>query len=328
MPPSTRRPCASLVAAYRDLVPERTGQPFPDDPWVQLRGAVEAVFRSWNTARAVAYRREFRIPDDLGTAVTVQAMVFGNLGDDCATGVAFTRDPATGERRLVGEYLPNAQGEDVVAGIRTPRPARRHGRRSAPGRGVRRPADGRGAAGGALQRRPGPGVHDRAGPALDAPDAGGQAHRPRRRPHRRRDGRRGTDRPRHRGPARPARPTEPTAPSDDRPGRRPGGADRRAARLPGRRQRPGRLRPRRGAAAARERPAGHPRPPRDLAGGLPRHGGRPRHRDRPRRHHLARGGGRAGDGQAVRDRGRGARDQRGGRAPHGRRRPSCGATTG
>src|SRR5215204_6122492 len=112
----------SVADAYRDLVAEVTGAPFPDDPWVQLRGAVEAVFRSWNTPRAVAYRREFRIPDDLGTAVTVQAMVFGNLGDDSATGVAFTRDPATGERRLVGEYLPNAQGEDVVAGIRTPRP--------------------------------------------------------------------------------------------------------------------------------------------------------------------------------------------------------------
>jgi pyruvate,orthophosphate dikinase len=112
----------SVVDAYRTLVREGTGQAFPADPWVQLRGAVEAVFRSWNTERAVAYRREFRIPDDLGTAVTVQAMVFGNLGGDCATGVAFTRDPATGERRLVGEYLPNAQGEDVVAGIRTPLP--------------------------------------------------------------------------------------------------------------------------------------------------------------------------------------------------------------
>src|SRR5215217_113755 len=110
----------AVVDTYRDLVRGVTGRDFPDDPWGQLRGAVEAVFRSWNTARAVAYRREFRIPDNLGTAVTVQAMVFGNLGDDCATGVAFTRDPATGERRLIGEYLPNAQGEDVVAGIRTP----------------------------------------------------------------------------------------------------------------------------------------------------------------------------------------------------------------
>ncbi len=111
-----------LVADYRDLVRQSAGQDFPEVPWEQLRGAIEAVFASWNTERAVAYRREEHIPDDLGTAVTVQAMVFGNLGDDCASGVAFTRDPATGDRRLVGEYLPNAQGEDVVAGIRTPRP--------------------------------------------------------------------------------------------------------------------------------------------------------------------------------------------------------------
>ncbi|MDQ3168405.1 MAG: pyruvate, phosphate dikinase [Chloroflexota bacterium] len=112
----------AVVEAYREIIRGVTGQDFPADPVTQLRGAVEAVFRSWNTGRAVAYRREFRIPDDLGTAVTVQAMVFGNLGEDSATGVAFTRDPATGERRLVGEFLPNAQGEDVVAGIRTPRP--------------------------------------------------------------------------------------------------------------------------------------------------------------------------------------------------------------
>ncbi|MEJ7762929.1 MAG: pyruvate, phosphate dikinase [Thermomicrobiales bacterium] len=111
----------AVVETYREIIRGATGQDFPADPVVQLRGAVEAVFRSWNTGRAVAYRREFRIPDDLGTAVTVQAMVFGNLGEDSATGVAFTRDPATGERRLVGEFLPNAQGEDVVAGIRTPR---------------------------------------------------------------------------------------------------------------------------------------------------------------------------------------------------------------
>lgn len=111
-----------IVHAYREVVRAATGRDFPADPWEQLRGAVEAVFRSWNTERAIVYRREFHIRDDLGTAVNVQAMVFGNLGDDCATGVAFTRDPATGERRLVGEYLPNAQGEDVVAGIRTPLP--------------------------------------------------------------------------------------------------------------------------------------------------------------------------------------------------------------
>jgi pyruvate,orthophosphate dikinase len=97
------------------------GQPFPSDPVAQLWGAVGAVFESWNVRRARDYRRLHGIPDDLGTAVNVQAMVFGNRGPDCATGVAFTRDPSNGERRIYGEYLVNAQGEDVVAGTRTPR---------------------------------------------------------------------------------------------------------------------------------------------------------------------------------------------------------------
>ena len=92
----------------------------PQDPYEQLWGAIGAVFGSWQNDRAIAYRKFNHIPDDWGTAVTVQSMVFGNLGDDCATGVAFTRDPATGEKGIYGEYLPNAQGEDVVAGIRTP----------------------------------------------------------------------------------------------------------------------------------------------------------------------------------------------------------------
>jgi pyruvate,orthophosphate dikinase len=95
---------------------------FPDDPWDQLWGAIGAVFGSWDNPRAVTYRRMYEIPGSWGTAVNVQAMVFGNLGDDCATGVGFTRDPATGENRVYGEYLVNAQGEDVVAGIRTPQP--------------------------------------------------------------------------------------------------------------------------------------------------------------------------------------------------------------
>src|SRR6185436_17116589 len=93
-----------------------------EDPFDQLRGAIAAVFGSWNGRRAVDYRRLNKIPDDLGTAVNVQTMVFGNLGDTSATGVAFSRNPSTGEAKLYGEYLTNAQGEDVVAGIRTPRP--------------------------------------------------------------------------------------------------------------------------------------------------------------------------------------------------------------
>ena len=111
-----------LVGEYKDAVKKATGKDFPEDPFDQLWGAVGAVFGSWNNDRAVAYRELYQIPHDWGTAVNVQAMVFGNLGDDCATGVAFTRDPATGEKRFYGEFLVNAQGEDVVAGSRTPRP--------------------------------------------------------------------------------------------------------------------------------------------------------------------------------------------------------------
>ena len=110
----------TLVAEYRTLVKTRTGAEFPQDPRAQLWGAIEAVWRSWMLKKAVDYRRVNRIPESLGTAVNVQAMVFGNLGDDSGTGVAFTRDPSTGEKRFYGEFLVNAQGEDVVAGIRTP----------------------------------------------------------------------------------------------------------------------------------------------------------------------------------------------------------------
>ncbi|MFH1680351.1 MAG: pyruvate, phosphate dikinase [Candidatus Eisenbacteria bacterium] len=111
-----------LVAEFKQIVREETGKPFPEDPIEQLWGAVGAVFGSWDGKRAVEYRRLHRIPNDWGTAANVQAMVFGNLGETSATGVAFTRDPATGERVFYGEYLTNAQGEDVVAGIRTPHP--------------------------------------------------------------------------------------------------------------------------------------------------------------------------------------------------------------
>jgi len=110
----------NLVEEYKALVRNGTGQPFPMDPQVQLWGAIEAVWRSWTLKKAVDYRRVNGISETLGTAVSIVAMVFGNLGDDSGTGVAFTRDPSTGERRFYGEFLVNAQGEDVVAGIRTP----------------------------------------------------------------------------------------------------------------------------------------------------------------------------------------------------------------
>lgn len=111
-----------LCERYKALVRQKTGKDFPQDPKEQLWGAIGAVFGSWDNPRAIAYRQIHEIPDDMGTAVNVQSMVFGNMGDDCATGVAFTRNPATGENVLYGEYLVNAQGEDVVAGIRTPQP--------------------------------------------------------------------------------------------------------------------------------------------------------------------------------------------------------------
>ncbi len=113
-----------LGRRFREIVQEEAGRPVPEDPEEQLRGAVEAVFASWNIKRARDYREHHGIPHDLGTAANVQAMVFGNSGPDSASGVVFTRNPATGAKELYGEFLPNAQGEDVVAGIRTPRPIR------------------------------------------------------------------------------------------------------------------------------------------------------------------------------------------------------------
>jgi pyruvate,orthophosphate dikinase len=112
----------AVIEKFKRLVQQKTGESFPQDPQEQLRRAIIAVFKSWNNQRAKVYRKIHKIPDDLGTAVNVQMMVFGNMGDDSGTGVAFTRNPSTGERELYGEYLINAQGEDVVAGVRTPQP--------------------------------------------------------------------------------------------------------------------------------------------------------------------------------------------------------------
>ena len=111
-----------VVARFKEIYKAEKGVEFPQDPKEQLMEAVKAVFRSWDNPRAIYYRRMNDIPGSWGTAVNVQSMVFGNMGDDCGTGVAFTRNPATGEKKLYGEYLLNAQGEDVVAGIRTPQP--------------------------------------------------------------------------------------------------------------------------------------------------------------------------------------------------------------
>jgi len=111
-----------IVKKYKQIIRKKTGEVFPDDPWLQLRMARDAVFRSWNNPRAISYRRLNNIPADIGTAVNVQTMVFGNMGNTSGTGVGFTRNPATGAKEFYGEFLVNAQGEDVVAGIRTPQP--------------------------------------------------------------------------------------------------------------------------------------------------------------------------------------------------------------
>ncbi len=113
-----------LAGEFLQIYADVLGEPFPEDPWEQLLGAIKAVFQSWSGRRAKVYRRLHNIPDSLGTACNIQCMVFGNLGNDSATGVAFTRNPSTGARHIYGEYLINAQGEDVVAGIRTPQPIR------------------------------------------------------------------------------------------------------------------------------------------------------------------------------------------------------------
>ena len=115
----------SLVKTFKQLIQESTGQSFPTDPWEQLWGSIKAVFRSWNIPRAITYRELHGYPESWGTAVNIQSMVFGNMGQDCATGVAFTRNPSTGEKLFYGEFLVNAQGEDVVAGLRTPQPITR-----------------------------------------------------------------------------------------------------------------------------------------------------------------------------------------------------------
>ena len=198
-----------VAGAYKQLIAKRCGRPFPDDPQEQLWGAIGAVFASWNNPRAREYRKIEGISADVGTAVNVQSMVFGNRGNDCATGVAFTRNPATGERRVYGEYLTNAQGEDVVAGIRTPKPIVADDGEGGPRRGLSRgPSPARGGlreARAPLPRYAGRRVHHPARRAVPAADAVGQADRAGGRAHRARNGGgRGADRPPRGDPARPA----------------------------------------------------------------------------------------------------------------------------
>ena len=175
-----------LVGRYKDAVARETGKDFPQDPHAQLWGAIGAVFSSWMNARAVTYRRLHDIPESWGTAVNVQAMVFGNMGETSATGVAFTRNPSTGESKLYGEFLINAQGEDVVAGIRTPQDITEYARKesgsdkasmeTAMPEAFKELTRVLHAAGKALPRHAGHGVHGRAGQAVDAADPRRQAH--------------------------------------------------------------------------------------------------------------------------------------------------------
>ena len=158
-----------IVSVFREVVKKHKGFDFPQDPFKQLELATEAVFKSWNGKRAVDYRNHEGIPHDLGTAVNIVTMVFGNMGDDSGTGVAFTRNPSTGDKKMMGDYLLNAQGEDVVAGIRNTDPIENlkqsHARGLSPVHGHHCQT------GKALQGYSGCGVHHRAQEVMDAPDA-------------------------------------------------------------------------------------------------------------------------------------------------------------
>ena len=296
----------------------------------QLWGAIAAVFGSWQNERANTYRRLHAIPDSWGTAVNVQAMVFGNLGDSSATGVAFTRNPSTGAREIYGEFLVNAQGEDVVAGIRTPQPLTEAARKAAgeklPSLEALMPATYRRAdrrvrqARGALPRHAGHRVHHPGRQALDAADALRQAHhqgraQDRRRPvQRRHDRRRGSACMRVDADAldQLLHPTIDPAAEKHVLATRPAGIARRRLRRD-------RVRRRRGRDAERPGPRGHPGAHRDQPRGHPRHARRRRHPHHARRHDQPRRRGGARHGPALRVRRRHAAHRRQGRH-HDRRR--------
>ena len=290
------------AAEFREIVRADTGREFPEDPYEQLDLAIKAVFASWFGKRARDYREYNKIAHDLGTAVNVVTMVFGNMGDDSGTGVAFTRDPNTGEKVLFGEYLTNAQGEDVVAGIRTPRKIAEMGDDMPDVYGeFERIAE-------RLER------HYRDVQDLEFTIERGRLYMLQTRSAKRTaaaavriavdmvdEG--------HHHEARGARadragPRRPAAARPVRPRRAPGRHAGREGpqRLAGRGRRAGRLLRRRRRGLGRARREGRPRPHRDLAGRLPRHGRRPGHPHRPRRRDVARSGRRPADRQALRGR--------------------------
>ena len=295
---------SALIERFRAIYREHTGEDFPQEPKDQLRLAIDAVFRSWNGKRAIDYRRQNKISDDLGTAVNIVAMVFGNRGEDSGTGVAFTRDPSTGEKIPYGDYLENAQGEDVVAGIRnTKRIAELERIDPDSYRGL---MDVMATLEGHYQRHVRHRVHDREGQALDPADADRQADRVRRVGHGLRHARRGADRRRRGAAPRRCEPARGAVQASREGRRRP--ADREGPqREPRRRHRRGGVHGRRRSGACERRRQGGPGPARDHPGRLPRHDRLAGDPDERRRDELARGGRRArrGDPGGV----RGRRDQ-------------------
>ena len=288
-----------MIVRYKAVVQKETGKPFPQDAREQLVGARDAVFESWMNPRAITYRKLNDIPHNLGTAVNVQTMVFGNMGDSSATGVGFTRNPSNGAKEFYGEFLQNAQGEDVVSGVRTPHPIADLEKLDAGG--LQAAARDHDQARAALQGRAGLRVHHPGEHPVHAPD-----------PQRQADGSRGrADRGRH---VRGRADHEEGSPAEGRAaGARPAPAPdlrRQAAQergrrgegppgLAGRGHRRRRLhRGRRGGVGA-EGQEGPPRPDGDGPGRHPRHVRRPGHPDRHRRHDVARGRGRPPDGQAL-----------------------------
>ena len=301
---------AELVGRYKERVEEEHGEPFPQDPHKQLWGAIGAVFGSWMNQRAITYRRLHNIPESWGTAVNVQAMVFGNMGETSATGVAFTRNPSTGEKKLYGEFLINAQGEDVVAGIRTPQEITEAARKEA---GSDKPSMEKAMPDAfkeltriyrALEK------HYRDMQDLEFTVEQGKLWMLQTRSGKRTAkaalriavelANEGLITRRGGGDARRSRRARPAAASDHRSEGRAQGDRDRPAGLARRRVRRDRVLGRRGRDAEGAGQEGDPGAGRDLARGHPRHARRRGHPHHPRRHDLARRRGRARHGQALR----------------------------
>ena len=285
---------SEVIGRFKAMVEQELGQPFPQDLHVQLWGAIAAVFGSWHNARAIAYRRLHDIPDDWGTAVTVQAMVFGNMGERSATGVVFTRNPSTGANELYGEYLVNAQGEDVVAGLRTPQSLteacaagnRRQASlaRGADARRIRRSESRLRQARSAFPRHPGHRVHGRGRQALGAAKPVRQAEHAGSLEDRRRHGVGRSDDREGGGARHRRRPARSASPSDARSGDAEARHRQGSAGLPRRRLWRARVRRRRGRSSQGARPHADPGAGRDLARGRARHACRGWRHNHPRRH--------------------------------------------